>query len=215
MVMEKNVLVILRQLEKYFIQKNKYKLSGYSYDLILIIPTVATTDIKYSWILSSQLFDNTSQKEIILDIITFLRERCPEEYKSIARINLLNSQSSDVKNLNFIYSSLPLKNEFIELNTIIGGQNFEGAVLLRSKLLTQLIEGAAVTITLNNNKVLSIVLIDINSDFVVKGYSGKALKEFFSENGKDKRLLKKMSFEQLSEMDYITTVRLDDILDIV
>src|ERR1700722_1371320 len=94
---------ILKELEKYFIRKNNYRLSGDNYDLILFVPSDKySSESKLSLIISAQIFNNFNQKEVIWELLNeFKKTLESEEYNSITRLNIIHSEDPFVKNLKF------------------------------------------------------------------------------------------------------------------
>src|SRR5579872_5347011 len=97
---------IVKELEKYFIKKSRFVLSGEKYELILFEPVEKyDPQSKFSLFLSAKKFDNLNQKETIRDLFTFFKETLSHsEYNTISRISIINSNDPFVKNINYVFA---------------------------------------------------------------------------------------------------------------
>src|SRR5437899_1326591 len=105
---------ILKQLEKYLIRKNNFRLLGDTYDLILFVPSDKyLSDAKYSLMLSAMKLNNLYQKDVIKELLNDFKAILKfEEYNSISRLNIIHSEDPFVKNLKFAFA---IRTEVIEI----------------------------------------------------------------------------------------------------
>jgi hypothetical protein len=125
----KTIIKILSILEEYFIAKNKFELTGESYKLILLLPGEQSVPIKYSWLISAAIFDKKEEIEIVNELFTWAKEKLTmDEYNSILRINVLNSNHPFVKNVGF---GVPFNCYSVQFNQVsIGDLNLHNAIYL-------------------------------------------------------------------------------------
>ncbi len=218
MVISTTIRTVLKGLEKYFIKLERFSLRGRTYDLILLIPESSGYLEKYSWLISAEIFNNRSQREVITELLfEFNKILAKQEYASISKINVLNSNSALVKNLNFMF---PYNREIIELSNItVGGVEIENGLILKSAFLEKFREGAAVTILHRKNGLMNVGVIGINQDYKIKCYTAKALREIFNPNMdvRDKVIAEQVLLkpeEFLLQNDLITFINFDDILNV-
>lgn len=218
MVANLTISKILRFFEKYLIAHTDYQL-GINYDLMLLIPEHSTYQAKYSWVISSKVLDDISQKDFIADVLDKLRKILSrEEYLSIARVNKLNSQDSLIKDVNFLY---PFDQEITEINDpqIRDIYQIERGILLRSRILNKIKSGRATTITLTDGKRINAGIISIDNKFFIKHWTGKGLRELFAPDRNEQEVatgekIKAKGEAYLIENQYIAFTNLDDIEDV-
>ena len=210
---------VLKNLEKYLIKKNNYNLLGHTYDLILLIPSDKYfSDTKYSLIISLKQLNNFNQKDVIKELLLFIKENLnEEEYAAITRINILHSEDSFVKNLNYMFAH---REEVIEIEGItVGGMPIEFAYLVKSLILDKLIEGRALKLEFINGKSINAGIIRIEKDFNVVYYTGKGLREIWKpdmteEERVNAEFLNNQSESYLLEHQYMMKTPLDDIVKV-
>ena len=215
---------ILGQLEKFLIWKNGFHLLGKTYDLILLIPSERySSDAKYSLMISAKSLDNYHQKDIIKEIFTVFKNTLEvDEFNSIARINVIHSEDSFVRNLKQMFG---FREEIFELNSItVGGVHIEFAYLVKSLVLDKLVEKRAVTLEVIDSEgsinQISAGVKRINEDFFLVYYTGKGLRELFGQEmtAQEKlnaEILIKKGEQFLMENQFIAQKRLDDILRVL
>ena len=215
---------LLRQLEKFLLEKNRFQLLGETYDLILLIPSDRySTDIKYSLVVSAKTLDDTHQKEVIKDLLTHFKETLESnEYNSITRINVINTQDPLVKNLKMMFG---FREEAFELNDItVGGIKINFAYLIKSLILDKLIEGKALKLEIvdpeGNISDISAGIIRIEQDFNVVYYTGKGLRELWkpdmsNEEQEHAQSIKNLPERYLIENHFVAKRRLDDIIRVI
>lgn len=172
---------VRRELEKFFIKKNNFKLSGETYDLILFEPSDEyVADTKYTLSVSAFKFNNTAQRDLVKELLEYLKEKLSFfDYNSISRIKIYNSNDSYVNNLKTLISFSG--EEPLELNSIrIGGAQITG-YLLNSLLLKKLVSGKHLIFELkdklHNRYSLKVKIIRIESNYDIVCYTQKALDE--------------------------------------
>jgi|GEM_PF-1701798 hypothetical protein len=215
---------LLRQLEKFLIEKNGFQLSGETYDLILLIPSDRySTDIKYSLVVSAKTLNHFHQKEVIKALLTYFKETLDNnEYNSITRINVINTEDPLVKNLKMMFG---FREEAFELNDItIAGIRINFAYLIKSLILDKLIEGRALKLQImdpeGNISDISAGIIRIERDFSIVYYTGKGLRELWkpdmsNEEKKHAQAIKNLPEHDLIENHFVSRKRLDDILKVI
>ncbi|MBK9732064.1 MAG: hypothetical protein IPO83_12405 [Chitinophagaceae bacterium] len=219
MVGELTIENTLRQIEKYFLRQLDFELAGRSCDFILLTPSESGFENpQYSWLLSDRRFDHYSQLIIIRELLEIFRENLSEEeYLSIARINIINSQSPLVRN---IRSMFPLNKEFIEItDVVVAGEKINYAILINSKRLQLLKAGRAVTITRNDGIEINAGIISMDHTYQIKYWTGKGLRELFNTSASSEEIIiadsnKSKDDAFLSEQNYIAYINYDEILSI-
>jgi hypothetical protein len=209
----------LKQLEKYLIRKTDFKLHGDSYDLILIVPSDKfDLDTKYSLIISAKIFDNKNDQPIIKELLGEFRNNFNiEDFNSLSRINILNSNAPLVKNINFMFK---FRESVIEFNDyIIGGTKIEYGLLLLT-CLDKLIGGNAVVLKLTTGDTIAAGIIRMDNNFDIIHYTGKGLRELYDPNITEEKKaeikhLLEQSEEEKIENGYITKTSLDLIEKII
>jgi len=218
MVIDIKIHNVLRRLERYFISLNDFKLNGRSYDLLLLLPADSGYTTKYTWIISSKYLDDKPQKKVIHELLEDFRSALSkEDFASVSRISIINSNAPTVKNLNFMF---PYRSEIIEIsNNSIGGVEFENAFILHSRLLDKLREGNAVTIQNREGDFINAGIISIDNQYRIKFYTGKGLRELFGRDRMDRENIKlvekdRKSDDYLAENNLIDFIKFDDIFQI-
>lgn len=159
---------VLKELEKFFIKKNNFQLTGANFDLVLFAPTDKhSLDAKFSLLLSAKNFNSSNQRDLIKEFITYFRETLGiDEYISISRVNILHTEDPFVKNINFMF---PYREEVREImdDIPIGGVKITG-FLVKSLVLDKLISNSIVEMELINGEMVRAKIIEINNNFEVK-----------------------------------------------
>jgi hypothetical protein len=223
MVRMKFINKVLKSLEKYLLKKNNFHLTGENYDLILFTPVDKyRADTKYSLLISAKLFNNLQQKEVIKDLLTYFKEVLEsDEYSTISRLNIVNSEDPFVKNMKFTF---PFRQEILEINNIyIGEANIDYAFLVKSLLLDTLIEGRAVTLEILNHGKIGIInagILMVNSNYEIVYFTGKGLREMWKPDMTDMEKanaekLRKMTETDLIRSEHIAKVEIDNIVRVV
>ncbi len=212
------------QLEKFLIKKNDFQLLGETYDLILLIPADRySTDIKYSLVVSAKTLNAIHQREVIKDILTYFKETLDSnEYNSITRINVINTEDPLVRNLKMMFG---FREEAYELNDItVGGIRISFAYLIKSLILDKLIEGNALKLQIiypeGNIGDVNAGIIRIERDFSIIYYTGKGLRELWrqdmsNEEKEQANAIKNSPEHHLIENNFVAKVRLDDIIKVI
>lgn len=220
MVDNKLVNSILKRLEKYLIKTNNFQLAGDNYDLILLLPSDKyLSDAKYSLLVSSKKLNNFHQKELIKELLNDFKDVLNfQEYNSISRLNLINSEDPFVKNLKFVFA---FREKLIEINDItVGGVRIEFAYIIKSLVLDKLVQNKAVTFELKPiNEKINLVnagIIRIEKNFDIVYYTGKGLREIWKSGMTTEQMehaskLKQKNEGFLLEHNYIAKTSLDDI----
>lgn len=213
----------IKALEKYLIFKNDFRLTGETYELIMLMPSDRfLSDSKYSLVISAQLLEKQNQKTVITELLRIIKDNMDsEEYNSISRVNIISSHDPIVKNLKFVFG---FRQETFEISDYpIGGNYIEFAYLAKSLVLDKLIAGNAIRAEiLENGQVRDIAagIIRIDKNFRVFYYTGKGLRELFGqemtseEKTKAINLLKQPE-EFLIMHNYVSFVSLDNIIKIL
>lgn len=205
---------VLKVLERYLLESVGFRLRGYDYEIILLLPTDSSYQEKYSWVISSEQLNNIEQQIFIRDILLRLKAILPyHEYSSVSSINKLNSSDPIVQNIKFV---LPFPGDMIETNIYIGNLDMNGGILIRSKILSKLKEGQAVTVYLKSGTSMNAGIISMDKDLRIKHYTGKGLKELFAnDRSEEERMRATNALESgdpfLLDMHYIAFTNLDDI----
>jgi hypothetical protein len=211
---------IIKRLEKFLITKSNYRLIGNNYGLIILSPSDKySSDNKFSLLISSEILDNYSQKEIIREILFDLKNILPfEEYNALSRLNILHSQDPFVKNINFVF---PYRQKIIEINNItIGGVQIDFAYLLKSLILDKLIPNHIVFFELNDGHHMKAGIKRIESNFEIVHYTEKGLLEMWPQNFTDEEnqradFLKSQEEDYLFANDYLSKTSIDLIEKII
>ncbi len=218
---------VTKRLEFYLIKKNNFKLTGQNYDLILFIPLNSVYDSsKYSLIISSKLLNKLNQKTMIEELLFDLSKNLSrEEYLSINRINIIHSNSSFVKNMNFTISQ---RERLFKLNDFsIGEENISTAYLIKSLVLDKLIQGNTVTMEVLPDKKnpyifepsrINAGIKRIDKNFNVIYYTVRGLKTIFPRDRNSDKFseqLKKESEKYLISEGYLSHISLQKISKIL
>lgn len=210
----------LTQLEKFLIKKNNFHLLGYSYDLILFVPTdYFALETKFSLLISANKLNHLNQKETIRELfLNFKEALTDDEYNSISRISILHSEDSFVKNLKFVFN---IREKIFEINNLtIGGVQLEHAYFIKSLILDKMIENNALQMQIINKKGQNMLIpagiIRIEPNFNVIYYTGKGLRELFntdrlSEQNLNTSPLTKERERDLIDHEYINFIHFDNI----
>jgi len=212
---------ILKQLEKYLIRKNNYRLTGDNYGLILLEPSDKyISDTKYSLLISAKKLNGLSQKDVIKELLVDFKVVLKlEEYNALSRLNIIHSEDPLVKNLSFMLGQH--REEIIEINDMtIGGVKIDFAYLVKSLVLDKLIEGKAITIELINGQRINAGIIRIDENFDIVHYTGKGLSEIWKpdmtdEERENAEKLKTKPEEFLMQHQFVAKMPLDDIARVV
>jgi hypothetical protein len=207
---------ILKQLEKYFIRKSNFRLLGSTYDLILFIPSDKyLSDAKYSLMVSSKIFNTQNQKDVIKELLIDFKEHLEfDEYNTISRINILHTEDTFVKNINFVFS---YRHPVTEISNMpIGGIKIDYAFFVKSLVLDKLIENNAVVIQLSDGRTMNVGIIRMEQNFNVVLYTAKGLRDIFKTDmtiqERDRaNSLKNKSEDFLIAQEFITKIPLDSI----
>jgi hypothetical protein len=223
MVETKFIHTVLKQLEKYLVRKNNFHLLGDTYDLILFVPSDKyLSDAKYSLLISARKLNKLHQKDVIKELLNDFKEVLKfDEYNSISRLNIINSEDPFVRNLKMVFA---FREEVIEINEIpVGGVRLDFAFLVKSLVLDKLVENKALVLEVKtkDNKVdaINAGIIRIENNFDVVHYTGKGLREIWKpdmtdEQRKDAAILKEKKEDYLMEHQYIAKTPFDDILKV-
>lgn len=222
--MPKFIEKVLNQLEKFLIKKNNFHLLGYSYDLILFIPSDNfVSETKFSLLISADKLNHLNQRDVIRELLLNFKETLTsDEYNSISRINILHSEDPFVKNLKFVIN---IREKIFEINNlIIGGVQIDHGYFIKSLILDKIIESNALNMQILNKDGQTMIIpagiIRIKSNFDVIFYTGKGLREFFnsnivSEEKLDVWHLNKERENYLIHHGYVNSVPFDNIVKIV
>lgn len=213
----KTIVKILKVIECYYILKNQFKLDGSNFSLVLLVPSESYGPTKYSWILSGKLIDSEPETKVVNEIFKTIKESTTlKEYSTISRINILDTNHPLVKNINFTVPKTSV--DIVQINGLsVGNFNLHNCILIRSSVLSYLIKDRAVTMTLNNNRIVNAGVISIDNEFIVKHYTGKGLRTLFNQEDFDRAKvieLKAKGEDFLVENNYIGFTDLKDIRDI-
>jgi len=179
MVTEKVTDRIRTVLEMFFIQKNHFDLNGSSYDLILVEPKEGS---KVYLTISASFFDRQSKTESTKEVLIFFKQNMKtNEYLSISTINILNSQDSFVKNINFIFSQV--NEDILIQDYTVGGRYIEYGYLIHSKILEKLFIGQTAHIQLKGKfETIPAGIKRIDEKYNIVYYTGKGLRNIFSNS---------------------------------
>lgn len=216
----------VKALEKYFLLKNNFRLTGESYDLIMFLPSDKfASDTKYSLLVSAEILDKLNQKSATTELLEAIKPDLDfNEYNSISRVNILDSNEPIVKNLKLVFG---FRQEIFEINReyIIGGVNIEFAYIVKSLVLDKLVIGNAITAEVLENgqrKVINAGIIRIEKDYKVVYYTGKGLRQLFGQEGDAHESNTSTSLytrpkgeSHLIEKGYISSIPLDNIIRIL
>ncbi len=160
---------LVRNLEKYLVRETGFKLTGRGYDLILFIPIDSTSfDSKSTLIISAKLLDDKRERTIIQHILTSFKSILNfAEFSLISSLQVVNSNSTLVKNMDFAFPFQRREDIEYEVNTTIGGIPLYGARLVRSSVLANLITGKRCRIKLISGNILSGKVMGISEDYQV------------------------------------------------
>ena len=219
MVVEITIENTLRLIEKYFLKQLDFNLEGRSCDFILLTPSESSFETpQYAWQLSDRRFDHFSQLVIIRELLEVFRNNLSkDEYHSIARINIINSESPLVRNIKLMFQ---VNKEFTEINDIvIAGERINYSILINSKRLQALKTGRAVTITRNDGIVLNAGIVSMDQNYSIKYWTGKGLRKLFNTNATQEEkitaaALKAMDDGYLVEHGFLAYINYDEILSI-
>jgi len=211
---------LVRVLEKFIIRKSNFRLIGNNYELILLVPNETSSfDRMFSLILSSKILDKLSVKEIVSNLLVDLqKELTINEYNLISRINIIDSSDSLVKNLKTIFS---FNESVIYIKDIqVGMTNIESAYLLKSILLSDLIENGIKDVELINGDKKKIIIRRIDSSYNLICYSEKAIKEIWThsddiESSKKADFIKSQEEEYLFKESYLIKIPYDSIYRVI
>jgi hypothetical protein len=223
MVKMKLINKILKSLEKYLLKKNNFQLSGENYDLILFTPVDKfRADTKYSLLISARRFNKLQQREVIKDLLTYLKDVLEsDEYNAIARLNIIHSDDLFVKNLKFAF---PYRQDILEINNIfIGEANIDYAFLVKSLILDSLKEGQALTLEIVNHDKIDFInagIIRVDNNYEIIYYTGKGLREIFKSDMTDKEKINAEQLKKTTETDlirsgYIAKIAIDNVVRVV
>lgn len=210
---------VVRELELFLIELCGFRFDGSHYSMILFIPLLRKSgQYKYNLILSSVVFDRYSTKEIISEIFKFLSKKLSsEEANKIESIVIANSNSPFVKNLNFLN---PIKSGITEYNDLeVGSVKIHRGILIYSNLLQKLKENNAIHVELRDGKLISMGIKRINKNLNIVFYTGKGLRELFSNNRTEEekekaRLVLEKSEEELKAEKYLDEISLNEIKEV-
>ena len=134
---------IIRRLELFFLKENNFQLEGKSYDLILFMDAGWRGSNEYNLLLSAQLLDSRSQREVIHTLLSDFR-RIPSypEYHVLAGLTILKSTAQVVRQAQqtFRYRT-SVDNPLVEVagfEVDLGDEPARGGLFARSVLLEQL-----------------------------------------------------------------------------
>lgn len=209
---------IIKELEKFLIKKSNFRLTGDSYDLILLVPDDKySLNNKFSLYISSVVLNKFTQKEILLELLTeFKNILTIQDYNTLSRINLLNSKEPFVRNMNLIYG---IRERIIQLNEIrIGDMILDFAFLLKSLVLDKLIINRAAVFELNDGQVINAGIKRIEPNFDIVYYTGKGLREMWKpildQDILKADYLKSQEEDFLFANDYLSKIPLDKVIKI-
>jgi len=215
--MVKDIFVreVQRKLERFFLKKNNFRLEGQTYNLLLFFPP-ESAPVDYSILLSAEIFDVESKKQLITDILRYLLDTLGQSYyKRIASLNILNSQDPLVRNITLI-SAYP--QEYMELNHFqIGGVEIDDALLVKSTLLTQLRQDNRVRIVFaapyGGTDTKTVQFISISDDFEIFYLTEKGQDSLYNYKGYSSRFGTERTGQHLAmEEGLAAKVVLDDII---
>jgi hypothetical protein len=215
---------VVRRLEKYLIKKNGFHLLGDTYDLILFVPSDKyAPDDKYSLIISAKKLNTLSQKDVIRELLSDFKESLNfDQYNSISRINIINTEEPFVKNLKFAFS---FREEIIEINSIpIGGVQIDFAYLVKSLILDKLIENKTLKLEIINQMgmldIISVGVVRIEKNFEIVYYTVKGIREMWRQDMTDSEkakaaILREKSEDYLIQHEYLSKILFDDIQKVI
>lgn len=134
---------IIRRLELFFLKENNFQLQGKSYDLILFMDAGWRGNNEYNLLLSAQLLDSRSQREVIHTLLSDFR-KIPsyQEYHVLAGLTILKSTAQVVRQAQqaFRYRT-SIDSPLIEVagfEVDLGDEPSRGGLFARAVLLEQL-----------------------------------------------------------------------------
>lgn len=167
MVMNNALNKIIQRLENYFIQLCDFRLTGETFDLLLLLPVESSYTSKFSLLISSKYLNGRSPKQTIGDLYhDFKASLSAQEYVSISNITVMDSNNALVKHLKTMF---PFPENIVELtNMTIGGTEIEKAFILRMPMLALLKKGNIVHIRDDSGGSFSGRLLSMDNNFNLK-----------------------------------------------
>lgn len=214
------ILQVRKALEAFYIRENDYSIDGSTFSLILFIPLVQHSDgFKYNLILSAPKLDNYPKKQIITKVFSWFSSQLTEgEQAKIESLIVLSSKAPFVKQVEALN---PLKEEFKEIRSIeVADAQIDYGILVTSTLLEKARPNRAIVATLNNGISVSMGVDQIDENFKISFYTGKALREMFAYNNQDDsekqnaERLKQLNKAQLKKLGYYDQIDLSSIQSI-
>lgn len=173
---------LLRTLEMYLLKEKNFSLDGSGYSLILFIPTnYYAFDGRNSLVLSADALNNKRERTVLDDIFTRFKSALSfEEYSLISSVSILHTDSALVKKLNVAFPFQQGADAEYILNSNTGDDDLQNARLVRSSVLTNLVQGEPCNIALNDGRSINGNVVGIDQNYVVSlnvadGHSGPEL----------------------------------------
>ena len=207
MVINKAIRTVQRELEKFLIKENRYKLEGVNYEFMLLRPIASSYSEKYSWLVSASIFDTYSERSFIHEVLKYLKGNLAYDTRCVvSSIGKVETNGHLAEDLNNIWTG---EQEYFEIDeAFLGNREFENAILIRPVLLNYLVEGHTISLSLKDHKNILANIISIDENFYLKYYTSAALEFAKAESFE---ALNSMPCKELCDKGYVKQVHLDDI----
>lgn len=158
---------LLRNLEMYLLGEKGFALDGIGYELMLFIPTnYYEFDGRNSLVISAKALDNKREIMVLRELFTLLKDTLSlEEYTLISTINVVPTDSDLVRKLNFSFPFQQKTDVDYPLNAAIVGEGLQNARLVRTSVLTNLVQGKLCRIDLNDGRELAGKVVGIDQQY--------------------------------------------------
>lgn len=214
------ILKVRKALEAFYIRENDYNIDGSTFSIILFIPLVQHGDgFKYNLILSAQKLDSYPKKQIIIKVFSWFSSQLTKaEQAKIESLIILSSDAPFVRQVEMLN---PLNEELKEIRSIeLADVEIDYGILVSSPLLEKAQPNRAIIAILDNGMSLNMGVDQIDENFRISFYTGKALREMFAYNNLDDserqnaEKLKQLNKAQLKKLGYYDHIDLSSIQSI-
>ncbi len=173
MVKQSTLDTLVSGLERYFLRRNDFRLTGDSYDLVMLAESSASYQ-SYNLFVSAKMLDSGIHREVVREILaSFRRISDFNAFSLINSLQILRSDSTFVKQARrtLLERTTPWQPIYEGHNLELEGELFNSLLFVRPYLLERLRVGAEVKLEVDDQnypRVFPVRVMQLSHDFMLE-----------------------------------------------